>query len=355
MKRICWIICILELLVLSRSVCAAHISIEEQTFLIYRRYYFIKRLDKTIRLLATMYQHTNDKKITVKELCPQHECTHIKHKAVIRSINCILQTGSLKPLFLVWDAFRSYKFLYDDLFVDDFSKEVFIVVRNSINRILKTQPDVAFKHSCMHHSLDAYKLDELLNDIYEMSQYLAVHISQGYGESYCNRLIDIDDIHFSVNTDQVAFRFYCIKRVQKAVDIVLNLYISDHIHHNQYVQKILGQRTFKQLWNEVKQYHFIENEQFVREFLVCTLILLHDHQNNMRTEVSTLYEQIEKMPIEELLQAIDTVTSNINQAYHDYKKSGLSFSEWIKQYWWVGTLAVLSCVIKIIQHYHTSN
>ncbi len=353
----------------------AHIPIDEQTFLVYRRYYFIERLDKTIQLLAKMYQEVNhmqamltEQAVNFKDLLPQHECEHLGHKLIKRSIAYIQQTRSLKPLFLVWDSFKSYKFLHDDLFVDDFSKEIFIITRNTINHLQRCQPNGRLKHSCMQHALIAYKLGDLLDDIDVMRQYLCGCTRKTSSREQTDRSLDVSDLHLSVNTDEVAFRFYCTKRIEKAVSFLLAL-PSQELHipnkvdclfrHGALLKEVHVHKSFAKLWEDVEQYRYIDNDQFMRDFLSYMLaLLLHKQQSIIAQrslsseEIATIHEQIENIPIEELLHTIDVVITNINQIHQHYQKSGLTIVQWLKHYWWVPPIVFSSFLLKAIQHYY---
>ncbi len=347
--------------------------IEEQTFFVYRRYYFIARLDRTIKLLAKLYHETSNmqamfvgKSIDFKNLLPEYECSKLRHNSVKHSIKSIHHTCSLKPLFMVWDSFKSYKALQDDLFVEDFSKEIFIIARNTINHIELCQQSIEFKHPCMQHTITAYILHDLLDDMDVMTQHLSCCLQDHFNINVPLRSADMSDLKLSVSTDEVAFRFYCLKRIEKVVKFLLvrppeQLVIPDRCYsvfrHAEFGQHIRKRKTFIQLWEDVKQYKYIDDDQFTRDFLKYILMLLHKQNNISRSlsyeDVEAIHNQIEKMPIEEMLNAIDSLMTNINQIHQHYQKSGLTFTQWFKRYWWVPPIVFSSFLFKAIQHYYT--
>jgi len=178
----------------------------------------------------------------------------------------------------------------------------------------------------------------------------------------------VSDLHLSVNTDEVAFRFYCMKRIERAVSFLLalpsqELSMPDKVdrlfRHNIFLKKGHVRKSFAQLWEDVEQYRYIDNDQFMRDFLSYMLsLLLYKQQGIMvqksliHEEITTIHEQIEKMPIEELLHTIDALITNINQMHQHYQKSGLTLIQWFKHYWWVPPIVFSSFLLKAIQHYY---
>ena len=194
------------------------LPIQEQTYLVYRRYYFVARLDKTIRLLAKMYHEVSsmqgilaEKHITFDEIVPEETYRLFTHKQIRKSVKEISHTRSLKPLFMVWDSFKSYKSLRDDLLVEDFSKEIFIITRNTI--------DSLHKHDVlsMPKVKSPLQLEDRFNVLADMT-YVLDDLLLGCSNDASFRAKDMGDIHLAVHTDEVAYRFYCVRRLRAALD-----------------------------------------------------------------------------------------------------------------------------------------
>lgn len=347
-------------------------SIDKDTFLIYRRYYFIARLDNTIQLLKKIYSKSDQRKIMLlghqvdpEEILPKYECEKFKHKTIRYSIACIRETDCIKPLFKVWDSFKAYKLLQDDLFIEDFSKEIFLITRNTINYLQRSQLIDVLKDSCMDYPINAYSLDMLLQDIDIMTAYVS--------DCYClpdevverNHFADIRELRFLVNTDDVAFRFYCLKRIKRVMDFLGTLSPTElmipHKEDDTFYCKVYKNKTVIQLWEDLAQYKYIDDEQAMRHFLCALYSILHmqvKKHNLLNDEALEIDEghmmeaHLEDIPIEELLNAIDGIMNNISHIHQHYQHSGLSLMQWVKVYWWIPAALFSSICFKLIKYYY---
>lgn len=352
--------------------------IDKETFLVYRRYYFIARLDNTIELLQKLYSKSDQRRIMLlghqvdsEEILPRNECEKFKHKTIRHSIACIRETDCIKPLFKVWDSFKAYKLLKDDLFIEDFSKEIFLITRNTIDHLQRCQIIDRLKHSCMDCPINAYSLGKLLQDIDVMMSYLSdCYYSPEEMVDRFDNLAALKDLRFLVNTDDVAFRFYCLKRVKKIMDFLGTLppgeLLISHKEDEVLQFKPYKNRGLIQLWEDLVQYKYIDDEQSMRYFLRSLYIILyrqtkkHNFFNDEVLETEEVYmieNHMEDMPIEELLDAIDSIMNNITHIHQHYQHSGLSFIRWVQVYWWIPAALVSSICFKLIKYYylHTSN
>ena len=347
------------------------LPIQEHTFLVYRRYYFVARLDKTIKLLAKMYQEVSamqgmlaGKQVFFDEIVPQETYRLFTHKQIRRSVKEILHTRSLKPLFMVWDSFKSYKSLHDDLLVEDFSKEIFIITRNTI--------DSLHKHDNLHRYKDRQllTLEERLDALAEMTHVLEDLIS-GTPTEYV-RSHDVGNIHLAVQTDEVAFRFYCIRRLRNALSYLLALPESDQSAHLVYASarhrfRFLQNKNYKHLplrqslqhsWDDVMQYKYIEDDHFMHDFAVYTLMLLYCQaperifKSLTHADLIAMQHRIEQLPLEDILKAIDLVVKQVHNVVNHYQKSGLTLSGWLKKYWWAPSMIITTVVIKCFLLYY---
>lgn len=343
---------------------ADYVAIDEHTFLVYRRYYFIARLDNTIQLLAKLYTESHmhqamlaGRPVDFEEILPHYECEKLKHKAVKYSIACIRQTDCIKPLFMVWDSFKSYKLLKDDLFIEDFSKEIFLIARNTINHLQHCQQVYHLKHSCMDYPISSYTFDKLLHGIDVMTKHLCGCLTYEVEER--SNIVDLNDLRFFINTDDVAFRFYCLKRIKKAMQFLMTLPEKDlvisHIPDQDLQVKTYRDKNIMQLWDDLKQYKHIDDDQYMRYFIYSVYVLLHEQAkryDSLDDEALVIHDQMEHLPIEELLNAIDSIMSNITQIHQHYQHSGLPFIQWLKVYWWIPAALCSSMAFKLIKYYY---
>jgi hypothetical protein len=345
------------------------ISIQEQTFLIYRRYYFVARLDKTIKLLAKMYQEVNamreifaEKHITFEDIVPEETYRLFTHKQIRHSVKEISHTRSLKPLFMVWDSFKAYKFLHDDLLVEDFSKEIFIITRNTIDSLHK---QLLHKN---HIKIADYSVEELFNKLSLMASSIESLLS-GNDSVYMSRKNDMSDIHMAVHTDDVAFRYYCIRRLSKAFDLLRSLPETSQDVQRMHIflkgrffekyRKPSARQSYKKLWDDLIQYKYIDNEGFTHSFAAYILTMLYVksseseiHKRLSQADLIELHKRIEQLPLEEILQTIDLVVKQMQNVVNHYQKSGLTLGQWIKRYWWAPPVIITTIALKCFVVYY---
>lgn len=346
-------------------------NISEETFLVYRRYYFIERLDKTIQLLAKMYHEVNamqqmlaQKKIDIGKVLPQSTQALFEHKQIKRSIDRIIQTRSLKPLFMVWDSFKSYKSLSDDLLVEDFSKEIFIITRNTVDYLYANEP--THKQKILLPSINKpYVLSERIDAIDTMTDYILDYMKKIslVKADHQGKTQDVDDIHLSIHTDEVAFRFYCLHRLEKAMACALNLPTreQDDLKKLDLFRSLRfkDRKSLAQIWQDVKQYKYIENEEYIKDFVIYVYLILQNEQSHRlrnhqlsHSNVLAIHQQVQNLPIEEILNAIDTIVTQIGAVVDNYQQSGLTLGQWIKKYWWAPPIVLSTVIIKCVLFYY---
>jgi hypothetical protein len=347
------------------------IRINDQTFLVSRRYYFIARLDKTIKLLA---KFSHDAK-RLPRMCGSQELLDYKglmqecqfhHDLVKDSVASMCQTRSLKPLFMVWDAFKSYKSLKDDLFVEDFSKEIFIITRAIAHQI---QPEEHIKSLPIDHDV-VCRCDA----ISQLSEYIAQHV---YGQdAYLplqERVTDVSDLALNIHTDQVACRYYLLHRLYQASQLIMQMRpevqemmreAAMAITHRVGYSKATHKRTFAQLWDDCLQYKFINDQEFLHAFTVDLFLMLHIYQQQYElaapserkplnyVQLMQIYQQINKIPLEEILTGIDFLVTNALAISNNYQKSGLSFTQWAAQYWWAPPVIMATVIFQCVKFYY---
>lgn len=342
--------------------------IEEQTFLVYRRYYFVARLDKTIQLLAKMYQEVSamqailgTKQIDLSLIVPEQMHRLFTHEKIRRSVKEIEHTRSLKPLFMEWESFKSYKSLHDELLVEDFSKEIFLITRNTIKTLTKGKlvDPLACPELSLNDRLNA------INDYCETLQQL----QDGFLPNKTTKTTSSSNVHLAVHTDEVAFRYYCIKRLDLAIQYLLACdektfsSIPVVLNRDGIVFKGVGfpvKKGLTHLWDNVLQYKHIENESYMHDFAAYLLLILkvkQSEQTKMRfshADLVAMQHTIKQLPLEEILQTIDLLVKQMNSTIQHYNKSGLTFNQWIKKYWWAPSAVCLTVAIKCyILYYKT--
>ena len=180
---------------------------------VYRRYYFVKRLHNTMLLFLDVEDRIKKKSYKNKQLeCLFNftECNTFRDMRIQRSIDIMKQKRSLKPLFMIWDDFTGYKSIKDQIFVEEFTKEVFIISRNMLITLAAHDEFVVAPPVRLNASAE-----QLLNDIrYYDSDALCPLPSGTVAKMHAkDRAVDL---HTFAHIDDVMMRFYIIKRLKDA-------------------------------------------------------------------------------------------------------------------------------------------
>lgn len=319
------------------------LTVSNTSNLISRRRYFIHRLRPTINLLEKMYLHLHKKPhyLDIPQLTHDLQCASpFRCQQIRHSILAIQHTRNLRPLFLVWNDFAAYKRLEDTIFVEEFSKEIFVITRNAMLAVsghadttrYQTIPDT---------------IDHALDTIDCMTRTIKGAVPLG----------DIQDIAPAAHIDDITERLYHIERIRKAVLILelleqkiekvtqkgnhLAIRASDYQTSEQFtneriiaaIQQIQSSGSIKPLlriWRDVKQYKAIDDRTFVKEFLHCLfyvlraayLVYAHEEGSNLLT-ISTEVS-LEALSIEQTLHMIDLIVDEIADVFENDEPKGIT-------------------------------
>lgn len=347
------------------------VSINRGTHLTFRRYYFISRLDRTMRLLLKI-QSTQRMSFSRALRSIHFDISLFNDKRIIRSLKRIQETRSLKPLFMIWDDFIAYKSLEDDVFIEDFSKEIFVITRTVLSSLDEHGVDnnTLWLPQLTHTAPN--KTEQLLNAIDEithMLQQIVPHNAQQYKNALHAPPLDLKS---EVSSDEIALRFYYIKRLQKAVNIIRNTETKAHyrnIPHEHLwrspgidtllraMQETGSHAPMMHTWDEVNEYKFIDNLKFIKEFMcVVFLTLRHVYMGITAPEIPMNQSNIEKLNIEDVLHAIDIITDQVSSSAHIYEEySPQDDQEWFTQYWWLAPFTLGSIIVRWIYYHYTGH
>lgn len=179
--------------------------------------------------------------------------------------------------------------------------------------------------------------------------------------------------------EPVLKRFYHIQRLEQAIELLkqmphvphLNVsYIDGGFLLNQSIElknsciitcieQINLTHSLEPLfkcWNELLHYKQVNQIGYLREFLLLVIIVYktffvqyereHPEQKMKISlqEIAQLYKQLNDLPVEELLNAIDTFTDELAKLLQEH--SSTIDSAWIKQkildYWWTAAAALIA-------------
>ena len=349
---------------------------------VFRRYYFIKRLKKSIELFDKINKNivNNNHSIDFQKLFEFDSSINFKHHRIKESIEQIKMKQNFKPLFIVWQDFVSYKSLDDQLFIEEFTKEIFVISKNVL---LQTKPNKAFYSTVfLFQSLQGLteslldEIDIITDNIIHKNIPIQLYQKQKYHDF--KPLAHINDI---------IKHFYYIKRLQPSISVTnllrqnnyyykqdltiqKNNSVSLHsiiFHHYKIVACIKAMNTtaclkpLLFLLREVKQYRQIQDESFIRELLLLILIVYKDilaqatNDNDLTTTKSALTtiveitHTIDQLPIAELLNTIDMLVEELPAFLEKYEfNTTMTWKKWLRKYWWVPPIIIGWFGLKIL-------
>jgi len=363
------------LLSTSISLTASHqesASINRTTHLIFRRFYFIARLEKTIALLAKINQtatHAQLKRIT--ESLDPSLCEHTLTHYACRRIN---ESKSITPLLAVWDEFASYKSLEseivigkEELFVKEFGQQVFNLTRSALaeikgNNVFKNYSSAQIKRLCPERLID------LIDIVVSFIERTPFSIQES------TKLLEINN---HATADDINLRFYYIQRLSNAIDTLMHFKAKHPEMFDLAIQKtartlrrnatlkvaavrstldyIIQQESAEPIfaqWQDFRQYKKIQDQDFASEF--CTLLLsaLKTIQNlSDGNSSNNLQDILENATITDVINTIDIITGEIEHTLQDFQEENTSIKEWIKKKWWVPLYTLATITLKVIEYF----
>lgn len=315
------IISVVSVTLYPQGYSADYYTITRLTDAIYKRFYLIKRLEQGVHLL-----HEEESSALLDKLDQEWFHNYLIKEAVLQAKS----HRSLNPLRHIWSIFSSYQHIHDPVFTDEYVKLICFF----------------YMRFFMHNRLCSYSLEEQLQYI-----DIAVDNHNGIEVTTCTR-----EASAGVTTDDIVKRYFVLKRISEPMHIIDKLSKHDvYLLHNIHLMSYKNKKIL-QLWEDMHHYKYIGNEEHMRYFLWYIFIMLYKHKNNTDLLPLVFNQQtnldFDRMDIEELLSAIDSIVNNFNHINQHYQSSGLSFTSWITHYWWVPTLVIASIVINILKHYY---
>lgn len=305
--------------------------------LINRRFYFIERLKKPIQMLLNMKVSSDQLNVIFHRA--YSDSLEWRCDAVRTSLEEIERIGNLKPLLMVWDEFFSYKSIDDEIFIEEFTKEIFLIAHtlliHGVAKSLsldKVCEDLMFADAIFYLPAECLVevIDHVASTLIESQFYTNL---TDYLQAYWQRA-ELSDVVFRIYSNDIVMRFYVIERIEWIVDLFRqfekmgNYSIGDgsllevdivfkSYQINQAVMEINiegGIKPFFYYWHMTKQYRFIKNELFQKEFLILVFILekyLLNYYARSQSDYDTvqkieeIYKKINSLSTFDLLQGID--------------------------------------------------
>lgn len=309
--------------------------------MVFRRYYFIARLEKTITLLREIMSTASQESITRIVNCS--EMPHFSHKLIATARYRMQQSRSLQPIFVVWDDFSSYKALEaelvigkDDLFVKEFTQQLFFITKN----ILATTKPSTYKNMF-------YTYEEIMRG---SPEYIIDSID------YVVELIESDDqqvkransdIRMHATTDEINTRFYHIQRLMIGFELAEQCEKAQSSEYR--AQKELSQ--LRREWSQVKQYRRLNDSNYIHGFCILLFTILKRHVTPEHHPQA--FALIESIDVEEVLHGIDLITDELSTLMNNYEKDKKqSLREWLLLNWSKPVKSLFSILYAIIQYHY---
>lgn len=324
-----------------------NVPIVLHTVYTYKRLYFVERLRKTMDLLDRIQNITVKKGDFFESLEQSYRTycapTFFRSQRIKDSMDEIIKTRTLKPLFIVWSDFARYRSIEDEIFVEDFTKEVFIISRNAIDAFLEDKESQRMTH--IHSSLNEYiyaieQITECLGSVLQLQQRVDhMFLVQR----------DLEDIRPGVDTGKIMHRFYHVGRLKASIAKIKEIGALGNfkLKSEGSIEQIFGTITFTHnrinfaikkistigivhavftLWEDLQQFKYIEDDVFLNESLrFIFLVYQHlfvtfgciEYAELEAQQIKKFSEQLKLLKIEELLNAVDVVSLGIIKSFPD--------------------------------------
>lgn len=353
---------------------------------VFKNFYYIKRLSKTVKFLCgtQSISYTSH-----EELESMKKSLH--EKELVQVVDELSSAHSTKLLQKTWHNFCLYKYVNREWYLYEFTKILLLLYKMyflSISRSCSTK-----KSKVILKIIDKGLAAPLTCDRICFIDKLYIYATKQKKQKINSKIPS--NVSF---VDVVSHRYYLIERLKEPFAILqkytkLHGCISAHdffqnesaiinskLTHNailECIDIIKEKKSFKPvllLWMDVCSYRFVAHDQFSQEFsLLVFAILRHlitcaqQHQDlvtiNKMNKMSLMYathEYIESLPLEELLVAIDSLSSDllIMAEKYELNNAKMSWGHWLKKYWWVPpligvTIALkFSLIVKMVQGNH---
>lgn len=313
---------LISILFLCLSLHTKTIFISDQCEQIHQRMYLVRRLEGTISAL-----HTLNHKLSIDSfVLEQHPFEHPMIKEVITAIN---SQKNLQPLFDLWGQFTAYKKLSDEQFVQEFIGLLFTTMiqlddlRRNIKRKAVPIPvvlsGVSFTEALAQHLYQVQRLKKPLDFLKNISCQKNDLFDQDFSSSEC-------DCTFIRN------------------------YTFSHAEINRCIKQIIADRSMVPITHlaaDFINFKFIHDKIFQKEFMLLiftayrNLLINNALRFDYTVKKSTaalfnfLYENAEKISLEQILDAIDTIADELPSLLKKNRPSTAErCKEFAKKYWW---------------------
>jgi hypothetical protein len=351
---------------------------------VYKRYYFIARLEKTMEFFVFLKEHNY---FSIDTACIKKIYAYkyyFVHEVITKTIDNLVASNSIEPLFETWFEFRSYKYLYDEIFLQEFTKLILLFSERILSHTMQHQEEPFFNSGKIQAMLESgFRAPEV-----EQLEYIDFIIDFLQKIILKNKSIftklSIWRGYLKKNyTQAVSQRLYFLNRLQKPVSLILEFYkkptvcfqtiracslIFDNkatFSHERInlcivaMEKECSLEPFVELWHDFKHYKYLDDDLFIKEFSKAIFILekniiinglaFEPIKRNSFDFLLGLYEKIDALPLEEILNAIDLLAHELPLISQKYElETDMTWKQWFKKYWWAPPLILGTIGLKFL-------
>jgi hypothetical protein len=360
-------------------------SPEELSNYIFRRYYFIQRLKTTMDLFNEINKtiKTNNHSINTQKIFEFDPSLSFKHHRIQESIEQIKKNKNFKPLFIVWQDFAAYKSLDDQLFIEEFTKEIFVISKNVF---LNTKPQDPLYQTLLTTKTPSCCLEQLLTEIDTFTD--SILQSDELPFYFYNQILTKNKtIKPLAHINDVILHFYYIKRLSSSFFFLLFLHNNGYVYtqtaynlnkksliidsiefsHAKIISCIktmhitASLKPLLLLLNEIRHYRYMQDAHFIHE-MILLLFITYKHifwqttkvgvfasNKSVFTTIMTISETLDQLPIAEVLNAIDMLVEELPAFLNKYEfNSTMTWRKWLRKYWWVPPIVITWFGLKIL-------
>jgi hypothetical protein len=343
--------------------------------MVQKRYYLVHRLEKPMNFLIHSYQALIQQKsafdfyawfqdgLSKGASFKQDATIQFTHPAIIKYAKELekgLLTSSIKNL---WSDFLSYKHIDDEQFVREAIVIVMIMYKalivefNSIH-VEKKSVFALFKGEKDFNKQEIYdnfhSIIDILDESYKQEDFVITNNLRHY---HIQRLLKSIAILTKVDTQYLYPLWDCLTNT-----IHNNAIQFHHAAVQECLSLILKTKSLEPLfglWRHFRAYKFINDSLFLQEFVTLEYILYRKVIDCLKIVVAKkpltaqdleeLYSSIAALPVPEMLNSLDTLVEELIVIMEKYElDSTMSWTQWLKKYWWVPPVVCVSVVVNFV-------
>jgi hypothetical protein len=290
---------------------------------VYYRYYLIKRCEEPVEILSNnrqVWRNINFDLISPEKL----ENVEIKNKALE-----LQKSHRVEEFTQLWQQINTHRNLSDESFHKDFIKLLFMLY-NSLEK--QPSPQAITRTNSVEKMLSI--IDKSIETIRPQKK-----------NKFHNKHKFID--YKQVTTDDIALNYYLMHRLSKSIELLATIKdpfpesaqqnsasanscdTAGHFSHdriNTCFNQILAKKNLEpilQMWADFTQFRHAGDTHFLKEMLMMLFSVYKDllftklsdeSEQVITSEMSTildLYEHVNELPLNEILQAIDITTDKL--------------------------------------------